>query len=340
MCKKCIELSTPDVSVIFRAGDFNMKYCISILTVIKSNIAFYIFFCGAITGIIVFTQNLILNKINNSEKTTRKLITTFIICVLVSSATLALSHLFPYTPKEELPEELIYDIYDDQEVIKRIALINKDLKDEGKQINETDLKAFIYAMNGEYSLIDRDTLLKISTTISNIDNGAINILRDAEIDVIDTHTSTTSFSEVFSNKTDSTFVNYWCNRYDLLMENVYRNGLTNYVVKELDDYNMDLYSTFINHEPVTIRDSLKISDYSISEEAKYFLAICVNRNVPFMTANLEGGNRTTCFKIQEIDGQAVYINSDQLYEELQTYNEDVLKRILHKIPERTESRID
>lgn len=45
-----------------------------------------------------------------------------------------------------------FDMYDDQQVVTMVNEINTDLSHDGKRVEPDTYRAFIYAMNGDYSL--------------------------------------------------------------------------------------------------------------------------------------------------------------------------------------------
>lgn len=70
-----------------------------------------------------------------------------------------------------------YNLYDDNEIIKRIEAINSDLSGKGKHIKPDILKEFIYVINGDYSLCESsDVIFDVTNILINVDNDLVNIM--------------------------------------------------------------------------------------------------------------------------------------------------------------------
>lgn len=218
---------------------------------IQNNPFFYIFVIVVILAFFAIPQQFCKKKVS-----------VIILVILGLVASVALSIFFPFLGQ---PDELSfsssftetnesgslveyrYNIYDDEEIKIRVDAINNDLSSKGMYINPDKLKAFIYAMNGDYSLCDsEDVLGDVALIIINSNIDFINILRHGFDE--EQNRSVTTFSslaDIFRNPEDYEMVLFWQTKYNQIYSEIYTQGPTESSIRDLDEYCVTLYETFL-----------------------------------------------------------------------------------------------
>ena len=141
-----------------------------------------------------------------------------------------------------------YNIYDEKEISEKIKLINKDLEKEGKQIDENKLKAFIYGMNGDYSLCSSsDILIDILNIYTNINIDSVSIIRGFYINIGEM-SPINSLANIFANENDFKVVLYWQDYYNDFLRKIYEESSTGINISEIDNFCIQLREFFMNRK--------------------------------------------------------------------------------------------
>ncbi len=304
---------------------------------IQNNIYLYISFFGAIiviVNIIVYLLGLIAGK---KETKVHIFVTLIASCVFLPLFEFSLPTIFPFTNHNientstnvEALTDYRYNLYDDAAIEKRIIAINNDLQDEGKEINPDDMRAFIYAMNGDYSLLkDQDPFDSILHTFLNVDIDSLNILRNGLTTNSDTATTLDSLADIFCDPIEYEMVLYWQNRYNDLKKEIFQYGPTADVVTKVDTFCLDLQNSIMGGEPIQISPSKKSSMYNLSDEAKFFIMACVAPHAGLMITSPDGGSREDQLIYDSISGKNVYIDVRVLGDTIFNYQTELVNEII------------
>lgn len=130
-----------------------------ILPIIQSNKWYYIAALTVIPASATWVGNIVLERIKKINSKGMKILVSATIYFFISFIGAALPILYPYTQADnpsggsyETLNAYRFDMYDDQQIIEHVSNINSDLSHDGKRVEPDEYRAFIYAMNGDYSL--------------------------------------------------------------------------------------------------------------------------------------------------------------------------------------------
>lgn len=303
---------------------------------VQNNLYLYILFFGGIiivANVIVYLIGLLAGK---KETKMHIIVTLATSCIILPLFEFSLPAIFPFTNHNtentstnlEVLTEYRYDPYDDAAIEERIIAINNDLQDEGKEINPDDMRAFIYAMNGDYSLLkNQETFYSILHTFLNVDIDSINIIRHGLTTNSDTVTILDSLADIFCNPMEYEMVLYWQNRYNDLKKEIFRYGPTEDVINQIDMFCLDLHHSIMGGEPIQISPSKKSSMYNLSDEAKFFIMACVAPHAGLMITSPDGGAREDQLLYDTISYKNVYIDVRILGETISNYQTELVNEI-------------
>lgn len=313
--------------------------------IIQSNKVYYIIVTAAIAILMSVAIIIVNNTVSNPKQKKKSVIITLVLTFISEITAATLPVVFPFKGDNtihDLPHEITtsgsttnessteaptsqvpslnqyrYDLYDDNEIIKRIEAINSDLSGEGKYIKPDVLKAFIYAINGDYSLCkSSDVIFDVSNMLINVDNDLVNLMCNS-LDSYDNITPINSIADIFCDQYDYEMVLYWQNYYNDVCKKIYENGPTEQTFSEIDEFCVMLFDTFIGLKPVEITENKYLSAYSISDEAKFVIFNCIVWKMSMFIVSQEIGMRDEMIPIEKFsDGSYGYISTEKLSNEI------------------------
>lgn len=162
-----------------------------------------------------------------------------------------------------------FRLNDSQELSRIVRMVNDDLEADGHYIDPQELVGFIYLLNGDYSRIERSSLLGILTKFSNMDVDAANILRGYT--TTDSFSPLTAAAEMFSDQKDYEMVSYWLDRRNRVYSDIYSKPSGDDIIENVNLYYTDLLRAFCFSEPITLPSGKLTRMSNTSHEAQMFI---------------------------------------------------------------------
>lgn len=206
-----------------------------------------------------------------------------------------------------ISSEKRFDIYNEKEISIVISNLNKDLARTFLTIDPALLKKFIFAMNGDYSLISRDEFLDVHNVLINIDNSMITLVNSYRYEngiyLKDDYswsklTSISSFPEIFVNKVDYEFSKYMLDEFTKLKELIYLNEDPRKIIEEIDKFAVFVDSVY-RYTPILLPTGDSISINETSKEADYFTLNCILSQIDYLITSPNYGSRDEIIKYND-----------------------------------------
>lgn len=291
-----------------------------ILTIIQGNKWYYIAALTIIPTVVTVIGNIILDKISNSRGKGTKILVSSAIYLITTFLGVALPILFPlHDVAGDISISLNdyrFDMYDDQQIVTMVSEVNTDLGHDGKRVEPDAYKAFIYAMNGDYSLYtDPNAFLDTAVLFYNVDVDAVNILRSNYL--TEDHVSPlNSLANIFRDEYDYETVLYWQSRYNEVYAAIYKDACSEKVIQMVDETAVAMHRFLLGKETVVLPSGKKVSVDSISDEAEFLISFVFANKMAMLVISPDGGNREDTIPFESVAGTDAYIDIRLLSEEL------------------------
>ncbi len=291
-----------------------------ILAIIQGNKWYYIAALTIIPTVVTVIGNVIIDKIRGDKGKCKKAMVSTVLYILTTFIGVALPILFPLNDEVDLPiislNEYRFDMYDDQQIVSLVSEVNADLGHDGKRVEPDAFKAFIYAMNGDYSLYsDPNDFLDTAVLLYNVDVDAVNILRSNYL-TDDQVSPLNSIANVFRDEYDYETVLYWQNRYNEVYAAIYENACSEDVIQKVDETAVAIHRFLISKETVSLPSGKNVSIDSISDEAEFLISFVFANKMAMLVISPDGGNREAMIPFGTVAGADAYIDIRVLSEEL------------------------
>lgn len=227
----------------------------------------------------------------------------------------------PPSPTPEIPVGARYSIYDDQAIQLRIDAVNEFLSSEGKQVKSADLKAFIWFVNGDDSLINEEIFDRVTTAMVNIDIPACHLLFGFT-DVTDKFTSIDALADIMMDEQDYLFVKYWVSRRNSVYEMIYRDGKTERTQEAAEQWGVEIYNVFSGFDTITAEDGTLLSGHTITNEVYYLTNGIINSLVPQMILDLHNDYEDLLPLGKMIGDDPTYVRVGELMEKYQMFEDE------------------
>lgn len=314
-----------------------------ILSLIQTNKWYYIAAFTVIPAAVTWIGNIILDRTRKVKGKGRRTVISAVIYLLTSFVSAALPILFPYTDIADSGgnfgslNSYRFDMYDDQQIMTRVSDVNMDLGHDGKRVKPDDYKAFIYAMNGDYSLyVDQNDFLDTAVMFVNVDVDAVNILRSDYL-TDDVVSPITSLADIFRDEYDYETVCYWQERYNAVHSAIYEEACSEQVVQMVDENAVALHRFILGKETVELPSGKITSVDSISDEAEFLISFIFGNKFSMLVTSPDGGNRDETLPFGTVAGRNAYIDIHILADELMTAGNSYADMICENINRTSDS---
>lgn len=294
-----------------------------ILPIIQSNKWYYIAALTVIPASATWVGNIVLERIKKINSKGMKILVSATIYFFISFIGAALPILYPYTQavnpsggSYETLNAYRFDMYDDQQIIEHVSNINSDLSHDGKRVEPDEYRAFIYAMNGDYSLYsDPNDLFDTAIKFVNVDVDAVNILRSDYL-TDDRVSPIKNLADIFRDEYDYETVLYWQEQYNAVHAAIYMDACSEQVVRMVDENAVSLYQFLLGKKKVELPSGKITSVDSISEEAEFLISFIFGNKISVLVISPNGGNRDETIPLDTLAGENTYIDIHTLADEL------------------------
>lgn len=296
-----------------------------ILPIIQSNKWYYIAALTVIPASATWIGNTVLERIKKTNGKGMRILVSATIYLLISFIGAALPILYPYTQAAnpsggsfETLNTYRFDMYDDQQIIEHVSDINSDLAHDGKRVEPDECRAFIYAMNGDYSLYsDPNDLFDTAIKFVNVDVDAVNILRSDYL-TDDRVSPIKNLADIFRDEYDYETVLYWQEQYNAVHDAIYKDACSEQVVQMVDENAVSLYQFLLGKKKVELPSGKITSIDSISVEAEFLISFIFGNKFSVLVISPNGGNRDETIPLGKLAGENTYIDIHSLADELVT----------------------
>lgn len=169
--------------------------------------------------------------------------------------------------------------------------INTDLGHDGKRVEPDTYRAFIYAMNGDYSLYsDPNAFLDTAVLFYNVDVDAVNILRSNYL-MEDRVSPLNSLASIFRDEYDYETVLYWQSSYNEVYAAIYKDACSEMVIQMVDETAVAMHRFLLGKESVVLPSGKNVSVDSISDEAEFLISFVFANKMAMLVISPDGGNR-------------------------------------------------
>lgn len=293
-----------------------------ILSLIQTNQWYYIAAFTVIPAAVTWIGNIILERTRKVKGRGRRAVVSAVIYLLTSFVSAALPILFPYTQAAGSSGDFAslnryrFNMYDDLQIVERVNDINADLAHDGKRVEPDEYRAFIYAMNGDYSLYsDPNDFLETAVLFVNVDVDAVNILRSNYL-TEDMVSPINSLADIFRDEYDYETVLYWQGQYNKVYSAIYEDACSDQVVQMVDENAVALNRFILGKESVELPSGKIVSVDSISDEAEFLISFIFGNKVSMLVISPDGGNRDETIPFGTVAGEIAYIDIHTLADEL------------------------
>ena len=193
----------------------------------------------------------------------------------------------PQSPSPALPEpevliqdEYRFDLYDDTVISEKIDAINAELlKENGLTVDVSNLKSFIYIMNGDYSLAeniyrDLDDILTKFANVDYIVTGNLPLFNDSDDDLSfldDERSPLTTLPDIFRREADYYFVKAFTEAHNRVYDVAY-DTLSLVETKPYVDTLFGMFvDAFMNRRMLAVPDGTVINVANVNAEAKHYV---------------------------------------------------------------------
>lgn len=311
-----------------------------ILTIIQGNKWYYIAALTIIPTVVTVIGNIILDKISNSRGKGTKILVSSAIYLITTFLGVALPILFPlHDGAGDISISLNdyrFDMYDDQQIVTMVSEVNTDLGHDGKRVEPDAYKAFIYAMNGDYSLYsDPNAFFDTAVLFYNVDIDAVNILRSNYL-TEDQVSPLNSIANVFRDEYDYETVLYWQNKYNEVYAAIYEDACSEDVIQKVDETAVAMHRFLVSKETVNLPSGKNVSVDSISDEAEFLISFVFANKMAMLVISPDGGNREAMIPFGTVAGADAYIDIRVLSEELMNVANNHATLLCERINQRKE----
>lgn len=311
------------------------------LSTIQANKWYYIAALTVIPAVVTWISNIILEKVKGMRGKAKKALISAIVYLTTSFVSAALPILFPQT---EVPggissslNDYRFDMYDNQQIVDLVNDINAELGHDGKRVEPDDYKAFVYAMNGDYSLYsDPNDFLETAVLFVNVDVDAVNILRSNYL-TVDEVSPINSLADIFRDEYDYETVLYWQEQYNKVYSAIYKDACSEQVVQMVDENAIALQRFILGKETVALPSEKKVSVDSISDGAEFLISFIFGNKIAMLVTSPDGGNREGRIPYGTIAGENTYIDIHTLSNALTTAGSTYAEMICKKINQNIDS---